>query len=1013
MTPHHLSIPTPPDLSATLPSSEEVSAVFEHASLGMALSRNRVIVRCNRVFAQLFGKPVVEWIGLPGTSIFPDERAYEQFGQLASPVLASGGIYRGEHVFQACDGKLLTCVVSASAVNPAKPTEGTIWVFDDVTAERDQQRALREALQRFESLMANAPVGIIQTANRRIVDANPRFLDMFGYTETEVIGMPAVKLFPTEADYAELGRMAVPLLSQALPVDAEFRMFDCRGQSLWVQFVGYVVDPADTDKGTFWIISDRTEARNQADSLKQALDENQAIFDSAALGMVVLRQRMVIRCNPQLEAMFGREPGSMVGTSTALWYPSREAFDWVAEHVYPALAGAQPATHELQLCKADGSLFWARMTGRALAQGGTAMSGASLWLLEDISNRRRNEEALRAATSLNDAVFASTGLALIATDTQGIIQLFNSAAERLLGYAAAELIHREAPAHFHLAQEVVDYAAALSAELGRDIPPSFEVFHARVDLSGHDEREWTYVRKDGSHVPVSISVTALKSASGQTTGYLGVATDLTEQYKARKVLQRSQDELEALVRQRTLELAQSHAQLEAEMAERVQVERRMRDMAHHDAITGLPNRNLLHDRMDQALRQSRRTGERLAVMFLDLDRFKNINDTLGHLVGDDLLRHVAQRLSMALRASDTLARLGGDEFVVLLPRVDSRDQVAMVAEKLLSVLEAPMDVQEHALHISTSIGVCICPDDGDDADVLLRNADTAMYQAKGGGRNTYRFFTERMNTEAEQRYRIESALRVGVRDKELRLHFQPLVDMQTGRVFGAEALVRWQSSLLGLVSPGQFIPIAEETDLIVEIDSWVLTEACAHGARWRQDTGRDLMVAVNLSARQFRRKDLVPFVQRVLAESGLPPALLELEITESSLMHNVAEVIQTLDQLVALGVRLAIDDFGTGYSSLAYLKRFPVHKLKVDQSFVRDIGRTDSDLAIVKTVIALAHTLQLDLLAEGVETTAQLVTLRALGCERFQGYLFAKPVPADEVPALLALDVRALAADRS
>ena len=433
------------------------------------------------------------------------------------------------------------------------------------------------------------------------------------------------------------------------------------------------------------------------------------------------------------------------------------------------------------------------------------------------------------------------------------------------------------------------------------------------------------------------------------------------------------------------------------------------------AATGpkLPNRNLLHDRMDQALRQSRRTGERLAVMFLDLDRFKNINDTLGHLVGDDLLRHVAQRLSMALRASDTLARLGGDEFVVLLPRVDSRDQVAMVAEKLLSVLEAPMDVQEHALHISTSIGVCICPDDGDDADVLLRNADTAMYQAKGGGRNTYRFFTERMNTEAEQRYRIESALRVGVRDKELRLHFQPLVDMQTGSVFGAEALVRWQSGLLGLVSPGQFIPIAEETDLIVEIDSWVLTEACAHGARWRQDTGRDLMVAVNLSARQFRRKDLVPFVQRVLAESGLPPALLELEITESSLMHNVAEVIQTLDQLVALGVRLAIDDFGTGYSSLAYLKRFPVHKLKVDQSFVRDIGRTDSDLAIVKTVIALAHTLQLDLLAEGVETIAQLVTMRALGCERFQGYLFAKPVPADEVPALLALDVRALAADRS
>jgi PAS domain S-box-containing protein len=423
-----MSQPLPSDTSpaidaANLPSSDEVRAVFEHASLGMALTRNRIIVRCNRVFAQLFGKSVADWVGQPGLSIFPNEEAYGQFGELASPVLASGGIYRGEPQFQNGDGALLTCVVSASAVNPAIPTEGTVWVFDDVTAERAQQQALHEALQRFESLMANAPVGIIQTVNRCIVDANQRFLDMFGYTEDQAIGMPAVKLFPSEADYAELGRLAAPLLSQALPVDAEFRMFNCRGESLWVQFVGYVVDPADPSKGTFWIISDRTESRNQADSLRQALDENQAIFDSAALGMVVLRQRMVVRCNPQLEAMFGRQPGSMVGTSTARWYPSPEAFNWVAEHVYPALAGAQPATHELQLCKADGSVFWVRMTGRALAQGGAVMSGASLWLLEDITERRRNEEALRAATSLNQAVFASTGLALIATDTQGTIHL--------------------------------------------------------------------------------------------------------------------------------------------------------------------------------------------------------------------------------------------------------------------------------------------------------------------------------------------------------------------------------------------------------------------------------------------------------------------------------------------------------------------------------------------------------------------------------------------------------------
>ncbi|MBY0466117.1 MAG: PAS domain-containing protein, partial [Burkholderiales bacterium] len=541
MSPHSLPNTLQPDDLASLPSSDEVRAVFEHASLGMALSRNRIIVRCNRVFAQMFGKPLTDWAGLPGASIFPDALAYDRFGQLASPVLVSGGIYRGEHLFRGGDGTLLTCVVSASAVNPARPTEGTIWVFDDVTAERAQQQALHEALQRFESLMANAPVGIIQTLNRCIVDANQRFLDMFGYTKAEAIGMPAVKLFPSEADYAELGRLAGPLLSQALPVDAEFRMFNRHGESLWVQFVGYVVDPADPSKGTFWIVSDRSEARNQADSLRQALDENQAIFDSAALGMVVLRQRMVVRCNPQLEAMFGREPGTMVGTSSVLWYPNRDTFDWVADHVYPRLAGAQPATHEFQLCKADGSLFWARMTGRALAQGGAVMSGASLWLLEDITERRRNDEALRTATSLNEAVFASTSMALIATDPLGDIQLFNPAAERLLGCAASDVFQKSVLTQFHLEHEVVDYAAMLTAELGREVKPSFEVFHAKVDLNGHDEREWTYVRKDGSHVPVLISVTALKGGGGQTTGYLGVATDLTDQYKARKVLQRSQD----------------------------------------------------------------------------------------------------------------------------------------------------------------------------------------------------------------------------------------------------------------------------------------------------------------------------------------------------------------------------------------------------------------------------------------------------------------------------------------
>ena len=995
----------PPD--AVLMASREVRAVFEHASLGIALTRDRVIIRHNRVFGGRLGYEPNELVGQPATVLFSSPEDYHLFGLQAGPVLASGQPYRCERSFIRRDGQAILCVVSASAVDPDRPQLGTIWIFDDVTAERQQQLELKAALLRIEAIMRNAPLGIIFTVNRRITDCNAHFNAMFGFQLGEALGLPGANLFPSEQVYAELGQYAGPRLSAAQPVDVEIQMRRHSGDVFWAQLVGYVVDADDTQAGTIWIIADRSEARQQADRLQQALQENQAIFDRAALGMVVLQGRSIVRCNPQLEAMFGYQPGEMVGTSTRGWYTSDEQFRWVGRFLYAALNESGSVTHELEMQRRDGTTFWVRMTGRRLGDSSPILGG-SLWLLEDVSDRRKTESELRAVTALNQAVFESASVAIIATDRQGVIQLFNTAAQHMLGYTADEVLQQRTPAFIHVPEEISEYAAVLSHELGRVIEPGFEVFCVLADIQGKDEREWTYVRKDGSQFPVLLSVTTLKRPSGEISGYLGMATDITERQQAQRLIEQSQAELEAKVQLRTAELAQTNSRLQAEVAERGFMERQMRDMAHYDAITGLPNRNLLHDRILQVLAQAKRSDDMAAIMFLDLDRFKNINDTLGHMVGDDLLRQVANRLSMGLRASDTLARIGGDEFVVVLPHINGREQAVMVAEKLISVLDAPMVVQEHSLHISTSIGVCLYPQDGKDKDVLLRNADTAMYQAKAAGRNTYRFFTEQMNQEADRHYRIESALRVGVRDNELRLMYQPLVDTRTDRVFGVEALVRWQSDTLGLVPPGRFIPIAEETDLIVDIDSWVLRTACAQAAQWRTQGHPDLTLAVNLSARQFRRKDLVAFVAGVLADTGQPPHLLELEITESSLMHNVTDVIQTLDQLVALGVKLSIDDFGTGYSSLAYLKRFPVHKLKVDQSFVRDIGQTNSDLGIVKTVIALAHTLQLELLAEGVENQAQLMTLRALGCERFQGYLFARPMAAELVEQVFAKPATAL-----
>ena len=1006
-------VPMPAALNASLVvglrASQEVTAVFEHASLGIVLTRDRVIVRHNRVFSQKLGYPANGLVGKPAAVLFPSPADYVAFGELAGPVLTAGQPFRGERTFVRQDGSLMLGVVSASAVDPQRPEWGTIWIFDDVTEERQQQEALKDALMRIEAIMKNAPLGIILTASRRITDCNAHFNAMFGYAPGDAIGVPAIELFPDADAYAALGQYASPRLSAAQPVDMELRMRRRNGEVFWAQLVGYVLDVGNTQKGTIWLISDRSEPRRQAQALEQALAENQAIFDRAAMGMVVLKNRTIVRCNPQLETMFGAPTGGLLGTSTRAWYPDDASFDWVGQHLYAALSQDGSVTHEHPLRRADGSRFWVRMTGRQLGNN-SPLAGGSLWLLEDITARRATEDELRAVTALNQAVFESASVAIIATDTVGTIQLFNAAAQRMTGYSADELLACATPARLHVPDEVAAYAVDLSVALGRVIEPGFEVFVAMADAHGKDEREWTYVRKDGTRFPVLLSVTPLRRPNGDVSGYLGLATDITERKQAQALIERSQADLEARVQERTNELALANAQLQTEMAERDQMARQMRTMAHFDAITGLPNRNLLYDRLAQALLAARRHNDLAVVMFLDLDRFKNINDTLGHSVGDALLQQVAKRLSMVLRESDTLARIGGDEFVLVLPQVSGRSQAALVAEKLISALDAPLEVHEHALHISTSIGICVFPQDGQQAEVLLRNADTAMYQAKAAGRNTYRFFTDQMNREADQRYLIESALRVGVRDQELLLMYQPLVDTRTQRVFGVEALVRWQSSSLGLVPPGQFIAIAEETDLIVEIDSWVLKAACAQAAQWRAQGQPDITLAVNLSARQFRRKDLVAFVAGVLADTGHPPHLLELEITESSLMHNVTDVIDTLDQLVRLGVRLSIDDFGTGYSSLAYLKRFPVHKLKVDQSFVRDIGHTHSDLGIVKTVIALAQTLQLDLLAEGVETQAQLMTLHALGCERFQGYLFARPLLPGDVAALFRSDVQALLA---
>lgn len=446
-----------------------------------------------------------------------------------------------------------------------------------------------------------------------------------------------------------------------------------------------------------------------------------------------------------------------------------------------------------------------------------------------------------------------------------------------------------------------------------------------------------------------------------------------------------------------------------DITERKLAEEQIYNLAYFDSLTGLPNRLLFKEHLAHALAHADRTGRLAAILFLDLDRFKYINDTLGHGIGDKLLQGVAERLLVCVRKSDvvgreegggltsSVARLGGDEFTVLLTDISSVQDAARISQRIITAVSQPFTLDAHEVIVTTSIGISLYPDDGSDIVNLIKNADTAMYYAKDLGRNNFQFYTQSMNVSTLERLALENHLRKALEREEFILHFQPLFDINSTEIIGVEALVRWKHQELGMVSPGEFIPLAEETGLIIQIDEWVLRTACKHAVKWQESGFPPIVMSVNLSGQHFIRENLLETVASALRDTGLDPCYLELELTESVLMKNAEETVSTLRALKAMGVHISIDDFGTGYSSLSYLKRFPLDTLKIDRSFVNEIT-TDSDSAeITKAIIAMAHSLKLRVLAEGVETEEQLAFLRAHGCEVLQGFLFSRPLPYDDL----------------
>ncbi|WP_313168561.1 sensor domain-containing protein [Massilia oculi] len=729
--------------------------------------------------------------------------------------------------------------------------------------------------------------------------------------------------------------------------EMEYRIVDAHGIERWVQEHGQPQAAWDSalhgpdGVRVDGIISDISERRHDEMRIEALLAEQAAILDNVMFGVLFVRQRRIVSSNRRCEELFGYGEGEMVGRSTAILYPNHDDYERIGVEQYPLLEKGMDLGEERQLRHRDGSLFWCLMSGCAL-EPNRANEG-SIWVFADITERKLAEEKLRLSANVLEHI--ADGVMVL--DVHGRIVATNPAFTRITGYAEHEALGRASSLSSH------DEAGT------RNDPALHQELWRELGASGFWRGEIWDTRKGGDPYLEALTVSAVRDDDGATTHYVCVFSDITRE-------------------------RESQVQLD--------------HLAHHDALTALPNRLLYHDRLRHAMARAERDGEQLAVMFIDLDRFKNVNDTLGHHVGDELLKQAALALSRCLREGDTLARLGGDEFIVLLEDVDGVHGATRVADKLMAMFEQPFDVSGYELFVTGSVGISLYPRDGNDMHILIRNADVAMYQAKARGRNGYQFYAPAMSGDGDLRLRMEALLRRAIDKHEIYLAYQPQVEIDSGRLVGVEALLRWNSPELGEVAPSRFIPLAEDTGFIGQLGQWVLQEACRQMVAWEADGLAVPKIAVNLSVRQFERGGMAAAVAAVLQGSGLAPQRLQLEVTESVIM-NTGDALQYVNDLHAIGVCLAIDDFGTGYSSLAYLKQLPVQTLKIDRSFIKDIPQDPDDEAIAIAIIQLGKSMNLSVIAEGVEREDQAAFLLRHGCNLAQGYLYGKPLAHDEILA--------------
>ena len=875
------------------------------------------------------------------------------------------------------DGTLMDVEVRTHDL-PFEGRRAMLVVAQDITEQKRSAEALRQSEERYRTLVELSPDAIVIHSQGMVVFANSAGVKLLGATSSvEIIGRSTLDFVHPESRPRVISRMRRLARGEPVPfVEEKFVRLDGRVIHVEVGAVPFTFHDTAAVQVVIRDISDRKRAETLQAALYRIAELTMSVKDMPAFYRTIhgVVGELMYAENFYL-ALLDDETGLLnfeyfvdeVDEAPRRVKPAKGLTEYVLRTgapllVNPKVQAALERKGEVELVGAA-SLDW---LGVPLKRGDRAFGAIVVQSYEESArytptdleilnfvaqhvatalDRKRAADALRASEARFRTLAETAPCAIIIYQGEDF-RYVNPAAASITGWDRDQLTGKD---FWDLVHPDFQY---LVRGKGRARPRGVDA------LARH---EFKILRRDGEERWLDFSAGAIEY--GGRPAVLGIAFDVTERKRA---------------------------------------EEQIKELAYHDALTGLPNRLLFNDRLSVAVAQAHRSASRLAILFLDLDRFKVINDSLGHSLGDRLLQEVAERLQAGVRQGDTVARLGGDEFILLLPGIGRAEDAAKVAEKILETLKVPVRLESRELVVTASIGISLYPEDGFDVESLIKNADTAMYRAKEQGRDNFQLYTHAMNETAVERLGLENSLRKALPGGQLVLHYQPLLDLTTGKVHGVEALLRWNHPERGLMLPSEFLNIAEVTSLIVPMGPWTLRTACARARAWQEQGEPALTVSVNLSARQFQQPDLVAQVKRALDETGLPPSSLDLEITETHAMQNAEATIMTLRELKRLGVQISIDDFGIGYSSLSYLKRLPIDTLKIDQSFVRDITTDPDDAAIATAVIALAHTLKLQVVAEGVETQEQLEFLAARHCDRMQGYLFSRPLSADECGEFLS-----------